>query len=103
MKDRAYTNIICKGFCRFYKEGREELHCGTYNFLRRNLTPNELTAFLKRPENAKKSPVPDFSRDKEIKEIVCDGCEFLMDGCDFREDGSHPPCGGYILLERLLG
>ncbi len=102
MKDRAYTSIICQGFCRFYKEGKEDLHCETYNFLRRILTPGELTAFLGQLENAERDSAPDFSKDREIEAMVCKKCEFLIDGCDFREDGSHPPCGGYILLERLL-
>ncbi len=38
MKDKDYTSIICKGFCSFYREGKEDLSCGTYLFLRNNLT-----------------------------------------------------------------
>ncbi|MFZ5997786.1 MAG: hypothetical protein ACOYW7_09895 [Nitrospirota bacterium] len=98
MKDDEYSALICKEFCAFYKEGREELHCGTYVFLRNNLTAAELHSLL---ELSKPSP-PAFSKDSTIKKIVCAACDFLIDGCDFRDNGSGPPCGGYVILEKLL-
>ncbi|MEW6117074.1 MAG: hypothetical protein AB1553_09265 [Nitrospirota bacterium] len=98
MKDEGYVELICKGFCRFYKEGKEELHCGTYVFLRNNLTAAELHSLLK----LFKPPAPEFSKDSAIKEMVCDKCDFLVDGCDFRDNESGPPCGGYAILEKLL-
>jgi hypothetical protein len=46
MKAKIYTEIICKGFCKYYKEGKEELHCNGYVFLRNNFTPYELKILL---------------------------------------------------------
>ena len=102
MKDKAYTSIICKGFCSFYKEGREDLCCGTYLFLKKNLTLRELRSALDLSKMDERLSEYVFPADKEIKKLVCDKCDFLVDGCDFREDGSHPPCGGYSIIEMLL-
>ncbi|MGO9013704.1 MAG: hypothetical protein ACLQF0_01875 [Dissulfurispiraceae bacterium] len=102
MKDKDYTSIICKGFCSFYREGKEDLSCGTYLFLRNNLTLCELRSVL---VLSKMDDLPSgnvFPADEEIKRLVCDKCDFLVDGCDFREDGSHPPCGGYSIIAMLL-
>ena len=102
MKERIYTDIICKGFCNFYKEGKEELLCGTYKFLFRNLTSRELSSLLKLTGASCRNASPDFSKDREIEKLVCRKCDFFADGCDYRESGSHPPCGGYFIIEQLL-
>src|SRR5208283_4934343 len=101
MKDKDYTSFICKGFCSFYREGKEELCCGTYLFLKNNLTLRELRAALDLSKMDERSSEHVFPADEEIKSLVCDKCDFLADGCDFREDGSHPPCGGYSIIEIL--
>lgn len=102
MKDKEYTSIVCKEFCSFYKEGKEDLYCGTYLFLRNNLTPHELRSLV-RISGGRKHPARRASpADTEIKKLVCNKCDFLVDGCDFREDGSYPPCGGYYIIEMLL-
>ena len=97
MKEDNYTEIICRRFCRYYKEGKEELTCGTYNFLARTLTLNELM-------NKSRAAMaePDFSADKEILKAVCEECDFFRDGCDFRGGIKAPPCGGYTIVEWLL-
>lgn len=97
MKRDEYTAIICKGFCRFYKEGKEGLTCGSYDFLARNLTADEIKSSVQYVK-----PEADFPRDKELKELVCEQCDFLVDGCDFREGLGEPPCGGYAIVEGLL-
>lgn len=96
MKKDDYTGTICKGFCRYYKEGREGLTCGTYDFITRNLTAGEIKQVQYR------EPGTDFSRDKEIRELACAQCDFLIDGCDFRGGQGAPPCGGYLVIEWLL-
>jgi hypothetical protein len=97
LKKDDYTDIICKGFCMFYNEGKEGLACGTYEFLKGNLTPHEIDSCMRDMQAA-----PDFSRDKEIRVMVCGKCDFLVDGCDFREGLAAPPCGGYTIIEWLL-
>ncbi|HAK88846.1 MAG: hypothetical protein A2077_01520 [Nitrospirae bacterium GWC2_46_6] len=104
MKDKSYTEIVCKKFCKYYKEGKEELLCGGYEFLRNNLTPHELKIMLN-------SPLPPLNLrggegelylDEELISLVCKQCGFFIDGCDFAESRSGPPCGGYILISRIV-
>jgi hypothetical protein len=102
MKDKDYTSVICKGFCSFYREGKEDLCCGTYLFLKNNLTLRELCFLLDLSKMDERPSECVFPADEEIKRLVCNKCDFLVDGCDFREDGSHPPCGGYSIIEMLL-
>lgn len=97
MKKSKYTELVCEGFCKFYKEGKEELTCGAYNFLAEGFTPEDLASKI----HAIKKEA-DFSCDEEIKKIICEHCEFLVDGCDFREGLDSPPCGGYAILEGLF-
>lgn len=97
MKNGEYTHAICRGFCRFYKEGKEELACGTYRFLVRNLTAGEIRSRARHiPSQA------NYSSDEEIRELICAECDFLVDGCDFREGFGAQPCGGYAIVEWLL-
>ncbi len=102
MKDKDYTGIICKGFCSFYKEGKDDLCCGAYLFLKKNLTLRELHSVLELSKMDERPLEYVSPADEEIKRLACDKCDFLVDGCDFREDGSHPPCGGYSIIEMLL-
>jgi hypothetical protein len=103
MKDSEYAALICAEYCRFYKKGKkEEMHCGTFDFLRAHLTAAELRSLILLTAGLSQSAAADYSRDSEIQQLVCDVCEFRIDGCDFREDRSGPPCGGYVIVENLL-
>jgi len=97
MKTEKYTGIICKGFCSFYKEGKEALACETYNFLANRFTPEALESSTHNIEAR-----PDLSCDKDIKAFICERCDFLMDGCDFRDGRDAEPCGGYTVIEGLI-
>lgn len=97
MKKKDYTGLICKGFCKYYKAGREEISCGTYDFLVRNVAAGELRSLIRDV-----NPLPDLSCDREIRALVCKQCDFMVDGCDFRQVATAPPCGGYTILEKLL-
>ena len=97
MKKDDYTDIICKGFCTFYKSGKKELACETYDFISRNLTPGELESAIQRIPST-----PDFTLDKKVKGLICEKCGFMTDGCDFREGLESPPCGGYTIIEWLI-
>jgi len=111
MKDKIYTEIICKGFCKYYKEGKEELHCNGYVFLRDNLTPHELTTMLdnsaterqnKRATVCRTAALPHSrTKDEELKNLVCKRCDFFIDGCDYIDNQSVPPCGGYLIIKKL--
>jgi hypothetical protein len=97
VKKGDYTDIICKGFCTFYKSGKEELTCGTYDFIFGNLTPAELESAIQGI-----APTPDFTCDTKIQGLICEKCAFTIDGCDFRDGLDAPPCGGYTIIEWLL-
>ncbi len=97
MKTDRYTDIICRGFCRFYKEGKEDLACETYNFLANRFTPEALGFAI---DGIKARP--DFSCDEDIRLLICGMCDFLVDGCDFRDGLDAEPCGGYTIIEGLI-
>lgn len=100
MKDHNYTALICKTFCRYYKEDKEDIHCGGYDFIRKNLTSKELKSFIrimKRDNLSENIPLTN-----DIFELICRECSFLIDGCDYSSGLSVPPCGGYIIVRRLL-
>lgn len=101
MKDKIYTEIICKGFCKYYKEGKEDLHCNGYVFLRNNFTPYELKLMLDLSKSQKdmKYEIPD--ENKELTDLICRKCDFLADECDYADNRSGPPCGGYIIINLL--
>lgn len=115
MKDKIYTDIICKGFCKYYKEGKEELHCNGYIFLRDNFTSYELKIMLNSPspplklregrgelyQKDLKYEIPD--KDEELISLVCKQCNFFIDECDYTDNRTGPPCGGYIIINLLCG
>jgi hypothetical protein len=98
MNKGILRSIVCRGFCSFYKNGKNESpKCGTYDFLAENLSTDELReAALAAIRHM------DYSLDKEIRHMICERCAFFADGCDFRRSRRSPPCGGYIIIERLF-
>ena len=98
-------NIICKNFCRFYKPEKDEaLACRGFDLVL-NLVSEE------KINEARISEITDFTLsaypfDEFLKEHLCKKCDFVIDGCSFRDDSYHGekkiPCGGYILLTKLL-
>lgn len=102
MKEKIHTDIICRSFCRYFKEGKEEMHCGGYRFLVDNFTVAELYQLSDLPDRDEeiKHRVP--ADDENLSDLVCGRCDFRVDGCDYRENRSGPPCGGYILIDRLV-
>jgi len=102
MKEAEYIAAICKPFCSFYKEGKESMACGGYIFLKKQLTPSELKQLseLEAKSLSSAGQIPPANR--KLQNLVCKKCDFLADGCDFAENRSGPPCGGYILIEKLI-
>ena len=102
MKEEIYIDIICKGFCCYFKGGKEEMHCGGYQFLRDNFTLHELFQLADIPERDEKIKNLIPPGDENLGSLVCSKCDFRIDGCDYSENRSGPPCGGYILIDRLV-
>ncbi len=92
-------DLICKGYCKYYKESKnEDLCCEGFKFFER---------FFPLPANnpGKKDCLSVFKYDSILMEILCKRCDFLSDGCDYRDEkhyGIAPPCGGFILLHRIM-
>lgn len=88
MKKQDYTEIICKGFCKYYKPYKEELTCGSYEFLQNNLSVGELRKLVEKR----------LSIFKPDRDLICERCSFRIDGCDFYKGIAKTPCGGYTIL-----
>ena len=92
--------VVCERLCVFYKPEKEEMKCGTMEFLERNLTRTEILSFAGRAR-----PLVEASaHDDEIRHMVCESvCEFWKtDDCDFRLGKPSAPCGGYSVVAALL-
>jgi hypothetical protein len=97
MEENVYAEHICGRFCSFYRPGKKILQCGSFRFLRENLSPGEL-----RQAAESTAPGYDLSGDEGVNELVCSRCDFTVDGCDFYQGLDSPPCGGYAIVGRLL-
>lgn len=95
MKENAYTSLICKKFCSYYKPGKEEEFCGGYAFLKENLTSLELSSIIRVFNLTKTLP--------SVHEVypICNKCSFKEEGCDFIIKESNTPCGGYLIIHNL--
>jgi hypothetical protein len=89
---------LCLKFCSYYKPGKnEELACKGYMVVERLLREGKSLVL---DSNSCESS-PDLS-DRIVK-TLCITCDFHKQDCDFMQDRTARPCGGYVLLERLLG
>lgn len=96
MKDERYTSIICKKFCNYYKPKEEFQFCEGYAFLKRNLTHSELRDLIKIFNISENS----ISHIRDLS--FCNPCDFRIDGCDFFLNQSDTPCGGFLIINRIL-
>jgi len=107
MKDRDdIVRLVCVPHCRFYREGeKEEMSCEGYNFIKDRMD-RESGALAESEKLAGAGRPPErFDRDARIEAAVCGRCEFRAADCDFMGGEDLPgsaPCGGYVLLARLL-
>jgi radical SAM protein with 4Fe4S-binding SPASM domain len=101
MNSRSAEEDICRAHCSFFKPNRtEEERCRGYSIVRsiaKTGPPFETTDLTE---------AFDASYQKSfLYDHVCSACPFLIDGCDFTSpeppEGA-PPCGGVILLSKLL-
>ena len=98
MKKIASGNrTLCLNFCSYYKPGKnEELACRGYHVVERMIREGksiDLATTVRKFDRA---------RAEALVRRVCVLCDFQKDGCDFMLDRQAPPCGGFILLARLL-
>jgi|APFre7841882630_1041343.scaffolds.fasta_scaffold118416_2 hypothetical protein len=88
---------LCLKFCSYYKPGKnEELACKGYMVVERLL--REGISLVLASNSGESNPVPA----DEIVKTLCINCDFHEQDCDFMQNRAARPCGGFILLERLL-
>jgi len=95
--------LICKPHCRFFKPGeKEKLSCFGYDFIAERAGEAEIEAMK---AHVGDTPPARFEHDERIEAVLCARCEFREADCDFMGGESMPeavPCGGYVLLAKLL-
>ena len=90
--------LVCQKFCKSYKPGgKDRKKCGSYEFLRTNLTKME----IRQASEAAPSEA-DLSIDDTISRMVCTECGFIDKDCKYRLGTDPVPCGGYSIISHLL-
>jgi hypothetical protein len=88
---------LCLNFCTYYRPGKnEELACRGYEVVARLVRQGRSLDFAVSDRKF------DRGRAESLVERICVRCNFQKDGCDFMLDREAPPCGGFLLLARLL-
>ncbi len=89
---------LCLKYCAYYKPGKNEaLACRGYVVVERIL------------HEGKNLVLDDHRRKFEpaagelIVTTMCTACDFYEHDCDFMQNRAARPCGGFVLLEQLLG
>ncbi len=99
------VELVCGGYCTFYKKDRQEqMACQGLIVAEKLLRDEEL-------------PVPDkidISRQAgdSLSRILCPVCPFVVDGCDYAawsrnellstEQSGVQPCGGFLFLAACI-
>jgi hypothetical protein len=89
---------LCLKFCSYYKPGKNEaLACRGYLVVER--LSGEGKSLVLENISGDSSPV---LKDRLV-DVLCLACDFHEHDCDFMQDRASRPCGGFVLLEQLLG
>lgn len=105
MKDRPdLVALVCRPHCRFFKPGvKDELSCRGFELFRERATADQVAGWTSRIRV--QTPPESFEHDPRIERLICDQCDFRAADCDFMATDMVPgavPCGGYVLIARLL-
>lgn len=82
---------VCKKFCHYYKENKEDVGgCFPVKLLNSaNLNYNEV--------------VPTSEISDKLRELFCRKCDFFPDDCDFQLSLNPGfPCGGYVIERGVI-
>ncbi len=99
-KNEALICTLCRPYCRYYKQGKnEDLLCrGAVVVERLILSGKSIVPSGEKKHRHHAAP--------SIRELVvnhlCAVCAFRQHDCDFAKDGTSEPCGGFLLLLELL-
>ena len=99
-----FQEMICRPFCRFFKQGvKEDLACQGALVVER-LLERGLISLSDMPSPKLKRPALWQEPDALLEATVCGRCPFRVDGCDFRASAppaAAEPCGGYVMLRAI--
>ncbi len=99
-KNEALIRTVCRPYCRYYKQDKnEDLLCRGAVVIERLILSGK-SIFL--PAEKKNRLSAGSSVDELIVNHLCAACAFRQNDCDFAQDGTSQPCGGFVLLLRLL-
>ena len=88
---------LCLPYCIYYKPGKnDESVCRGAIVVDRLLRAGKPIAVV--PPADKCRTVPD----EFLMRHLCSVCDFHEHDCDFMQDRAATPCGGFLLLEKLL-
>jgi hypothetical protein len=97
----TFADYICRPYCIFYKEGvKDDMSCGGAIVVLQLIDAGRWT-----PGRDSIPPVHTRNDNPDLESLVCRRCPFVLDGCDFRSPSppsDAAPCGGFILLSRLI-
>lgn len=98
-KNETLVSMLCLPYCAYYKPGKnEKVRCRGALIVERLML---LGRTLPPPE--KGHNVPDQSVTECLVRLLCGVCDFRENDCDFAQNRHARPCGGFVLLSRLLG
>lgn len=89
---------LCENLCSYYKPSKDsELAC--MGFI---VTERLIKSGKKIPFDISEQ-ISDIAAGEKLIRNMCASCAFYEAGCDFiLKEGKALPCGGFILLERLI-
>ncbi len=98
-KSAALVQALCAPYCAFFKQGKnEELLCRGAVIVEHLLAAHK---YVPGQETCLRDP--DQPLPEALIRHVCGACDFREADCDFAQDRNARPCGGFVLLARLLG
>jgi hypothetical protein len=94
---RPLERTLCSQYCTYYKPDKDEaLACRGYTVVERCLREGKnLVLDGHRPKLAPATA-------ELIVNKMCTACDFYEHDCDFMQNRTASPCGGFVLLSKLL-
>lgn len=97
IKNKQLIQTLCLPYCIYYKPGKnEESVCRGAVVVDRLVCAGKSVAVVLPAGKSRTVP------DEFLVRHLCGVCDFHEHDCDFMQDQSATPCGGYLLLEKLL-
>jgi hypothetical protein len=90
-------NNLCRRFCSYYKPTKnEEISCRGFSVVERMMREGKEISFDRSDEPVGRDTADSLSR------LLCRRCLFFQEDCDFAARVGTVPCGGYLLIGKLI-